>query len=615
MRQEDAARVVLVRAVEETLPQRIAPETLLEAHAAAGEPTDAPAWVVRRAAYLVDHVLGPFRGLLARSALALPGPGLTVGIAFVRGLVANYLGPSQRIHVVWNPIVVLIVWNLAVYVGLALHRVWGHGRAAASPEPPATPRAPGTTAFARYQPGLLERLALGGVFRWLLRARDHTAESIADVKDATAVGRRFSRLWWPLVRPALGLWLRRLIHLAAIGLAAGAILGMYVRGLFFAYRVTWESTFVTDPGVVALLLRVLLGPAALLLGQAPPGREDVLRLVTPEGDPAALWIHLYAVSALVFIVVPRAVLAYLTGRRLARAARDVPLDLDAPYFRDLLQRARAVSPEELEATVRGAVLQECRDFVGRLADFVCRELYDQRITPRLEAFREDGGTLRDLEAAVRRECEGFGPALERELPGAQRELERALVGRMRRLLGSDATLESQPARHLVGDVGAASSVAALALGDRVSGDLATLVAGVVSASVAIVVGTVSGGFGHALGTALLVGLVHSGPLAWLVGAVGGFVATVAVFWVGRDQLRDGLKAVPLPAAVLKLALWRGRWDALLADGRRRCDVAVREALAARMEPLSGTIADHVWHGLRALVGELQRPRVATEEPR
>lgn len=109
MRQEDAARVVLVRAVEETLPQRIAPETLLEAHAAAGDPTDAPVWVARRAAYLVDHVLGSFRGLLARSALVLPGPGLTVGLAVLLGLAANYLGPSQRIHVVWNPIVILIL--------------------------------------------------------------------------------------------------------------------------------------------------------------------------------------------------------------------------------------------------------------------------------------------------------------------------------------------------------------------------------------------------------------------------------------------------------------------------------------------------------------------------
>jgi hypothetical protein len=69
-------------------------------------------------------------------------------------------------------------------------------------------------------------------------------------------------------------------------IAAGAIAGMYVRGLFFAYRVTWESTFVNDPGVVAFLLRGLLGPAAHLLGRPLPAREDVLRLLAPEGDPA-----------------------------------------------------------------------------------------------------------------------------------------------------------------------------------------------------------------------------------------------------------------------------------------------------------------------------------------
>jgi hypothetical protein len=602
--------VVLVRAVEETLPRRIAPEILLEAHAAAGDTADEAGWIARRAAYLVDHALARFRGVLERAPFGLPGAWPLVGLGAVAGLASNYLGPSQRIHVVLNPIVALVLWNLCVYAALAVRRLL-RGRVPSSPSAPARAVARGRGGASEVAPiapgGLLERVVLGAVRRWLLTLRRRAGESLEDARDAGAVAARFAVLWWPLARPALTLQLRRLAHLVAIGLALGAIAGMYARGLFLAYRVVWESTFVDDPEAIALVLRWLLGPAALLLGRAPPGPDDALRLLAPEGDPAAAWMHLYAVTALGAIVAPRGVLALAAGR--ARVARDVALDLAAPYFADLLRRARAVSPDELEASVRGAVAQECREFVERLVALICRELYDGRIVPRLTAFREQGGRLDELESALARECEAFLPTLERELPGAQRELEHALLARIRRLLGAEQGFETRSPGVLVGDVGAASSVAALRLGDRVGADLATLVAAVISTSVALAAGTLSGGFGKALGVALLVGLLHSGPAGWVVGALGGLVASGAAFWLGREQLRSSIKTVPLPALALRAVLWRGRWDRLLADGRAHCAHAVAQALEPRVGPLAAVIADQIWSGLRTLVGELQRPRV------
>jgi hypothetical protein len=62
--QETAARVVLVRAVEETLPEPIAPETLLEAHVAAGDPGDGAPWIARRARHLLEHALAAYGQVL-----------------------------------------------------------------------------------------------------------------------------------------------------------------------------------------------------------------------------------------------------------------------------------------------------------------------------------------------------------------------------------------------------------------------------------------------------------------------------------------------------------------------------------------------------------------------
>jgi hypothetical protein len=616
MRRDDALRIALVRAVEEALPERIPPERLLEAHAAAGEPEQGEPWIARRAAYLVDHALAGYRDVIQRAEVRLSGAWPFVLAAALVGLASNYLGPTGRIHVVFNPIVILIAWNLAVYAALAVATAAYRARPAASSAAGAAARrgerpVPGEAPASLVRPGLVERVLLGRIASWFLYARRRVDDRLHQTKDAALVARRFAQLWWPAVRPALGCWIRRLVHLGAIGLAVGAVAGMYVRGLFFQYDVVWRSTFVNDPTVIAWGLRILLGPAALLLGRPVPSPDDVLGLLSDAGDPAAPWIHLYAVSALLYIVVPRAVLAVLAGRRLHALTDDVPLDLDAEYFRDLLRRARAVSPERLEATIRGAARDECRRFTDRLATYVCDELYDGRIVPRLREFRDQGGRLVDLKETLRRECELFGSQLAVELPRAQQDLEHALVGHVRRLLG-DASLP--PPRALGGVVARlddASAGVATDFGDRLGTDLGAIVAGVVSTSVAMVVGTLSGGFGKSLGVALLVGVVHSGPVGWVIGALGGLAATGVALWAGRSVLRQGIEEVPLPAAVLRVTLWSSRFERIIAEGRKRCSESVRKSLAVDMEPLSEAIGDHVWSGLRIALGEFQRPRVST----
>jgi hypothetical protein len=510
-----------------------------------------------------------------------------------------------------NPIVALIVWNVATYLLLGV-RAWrwptaGAARSAASSTPGHVRAAPAGNG---YEPGIVQRLVFGRGLGWLLRLRARVNEGTAAATDYATVGRCFAALWWPAVRPALVPWLSRLLHLGALGLAAGAVLGMYVRGLFFAYHVVWSSTFINDPGVAAFLVRCLLGPAALVLGWPPPDRADVMRLLTPEGDPAAPWIHLYAVTALLVIGIPRTLLAIHTSRQLARVRHEARIDLDEAYYRAVLERARAVSPEKLRDALRHAVEEECQSFAARLAGFVCETLYDREITPALWRFRDEGGTLADLETRLRAQCEAFAPALARELPSAERVLETALVMRVRRLLGDEGDLDAAAAGRLLDDVGAASARAAMHFGERLSGDLSAVIAAVVSGAVALAVGTVTGGFGESLGIALLAGLVESGPIGWLIGAIGALVAAGAGFWLGRAKLREGVKSVPLPSAALKVALWRRRFERVVADGRQTCDASVRASLAGRMQPLAATIADRLWDRLRPVVGELQRPRPA-----
>ncbi|HXH82146.1 MAG TPA: DUF2868 domain-containing protein, partial [Candidatus Tectomicrobia bacterium] len=477
----------------------------------------------------------------------------------------------------------------------------------AAPARPRTRRTPST----RRQ-GFFERRVFGPLVAWLLGVRQTAARAREQADDATAVARRFAVLWWPLMRPALHRTLRYTLHLGAIGLAAGAVCGMYVRGLFLAYDVVWQSTFLKDPEVVATCLRALLGPAALVLGSEVPDSAAEMDALMGEGAPAAPWIHLYAMSAVLFIVLPRTLLAMAARHRLRRTERFFRLDLSEEYYADLLRRAHAVAPQELRAGIQQVARDECRKVAAGLADLVTSRLYDERIVPRLRRFRETGGTLRALEAELAQECRAFGPVLEREMLHLQRDLEGRLVARVRRLLGDDHGLAARVPGDLVDRVTVASSRAATHVGERVSGDVAAAVGGVVSGAVGLAVGTISGGFGEALGIALLVGVVETGPVGWLVGAVGGIVVAGVALVAGRERLRQGVKVVPLPAAALKVALWSGRYERLVEEGRRKCRQSVADALAGQLDELAARIADHVWRGLRPLIGELQRPRVGDD---
>ncbi|HEU4343033.1 MAG TPA: DUF2868 domain-containing protein, partial [Candidatus Binatia bacterium] len=577
----------------------------VDAHIAAGDPAESAPWIARRARYLLDHCLGPYTAVLSRLRVRA-STWFFIGLAMAGGLASNYLGPSTKIHVIWNPMVILIGWNLLFYGVLAIRSAFAHpaetpdaGSSAVRPQHHAS-NVPG------YRPGVVERIILGPALSWLLSVKAGVDEMRQGAVGRREVAQRFAELWWPVMRPIVRLWLRRTLHLSAIGIAIGAIVGMYVRGLFFDYNVVWQSTFVKDPETVVIILRYLLGPAAIVIGQPLPTGESVAALFGPDGDYAASWIHLYAVSALLFIVIPRGFLALAVTSQLGRQRRNVQLDLRADYYADVLEKAHNVRPKELEARVRGEIRNECLKVSDDFAKFVCSELYDDRIAPRLRKFRETGGTLRQLEDDLRRECQSFGPELQAQIAKTGHELERRVSDRVKELLGESERIDTQPANGLFGQLSAASFAVTHA-GDRVSGDLTSLVTSVVSGSVGIAIGTISGGFGEALGVALLVGVVESGPVGWVIGAIGGLVATFGVLTLGRERLRQGAKDVPLPAAALKLGLWNSRYERLIADGRRKCDESVRNSLAPRMDQFSSAIGDQIWHRLRAIIGESQRP--------
>jgi hypothetical protein len=579
-----AARVLLVRAVEETQPESLASEDLLQAAVEAGRLEDESAWLGRRADWLVAHAPGPWRSLLATADALAPPLGIAFLLPFAAGLATNYLGPAEKIHVLYNPIVLLVLWNVCALGVLALRAL--RSRGVPRPTPPAL------------------RRALVAVW---LRLHRWTGEP-GRARDVSRVARAFASYWAALGGPLFALGARRLLHVAAIGIAAGASLGMYVRGLFFEYDVVWRSTFLRDPETIARVLRVVLGPAATLAGSPLPDADAVRPLLEAEGVGAAPWIWLYTISAFLFILVPRTALAALASLRLRRRRGDVRLALDDPYYRDVIGRAKQVQLDRISEAITSDVRGELASFAEGVAGFVCERLYDARVVPRLHEFRERGGRIAELEASIAAGCEGFEPELEEHLGRARLGFESSLGRAVARTIGAevrvDAAKPTESLRETVGGTARESSDGSRWIGQEVNRTIGSAVSG----AVALVAATLSGGFGKSLGAAILVSLLHTtGPVAFLIGAVVGLVAAGGAFYLGRERTAAALRGVRLPAWTTRLLLRRRRLERLIDQGRSRCRAAVRERIEAQLEPLTPEIAHQVWLEVRPLVAERYRP--------
>ncbi|HEX7327368.1 MAG TPA: DUF2868 domain-containing protein [Casimicrobiaceae bacterium] len=327
MNEASARAVVLVQAIESADAARglwSDAERVEVGQTAArelGQSATFGAWIARRAALALARLRRrvPTLEALARARVDWGVvSAITIAVAFVVGVGAARIGPSQRINLLAPPLAALLAWNLAVYLVLA----WMHIRAWMRPK---------SQSIHRLRAGIAKLAAvIAGGWR-------RTIRSGPLVEAGASFAMQWTRLAMPLgERRATGL-----LHVGAAAVAVGAIAALYVRGLALEYRAVWQSTFL-DAGQVATLLRIVLAPGALVTGLTVPGADELARVGPGSaGANAARWIHLYAGTLLVVVIVPRLVLAAVAWTGAIRASRRFPLALDAPYFRRLARAWRS----------------------------------------------------------------------------------------------------------------------------------------------------------------------------------------------------------------------------------------------------------------------------------
>src|SRR5882757_2120287 len=303
MHQRELRTVLLIQAIEETdragevIPladradasRAVIRESskLSEAQPSASLSARSQAFLVKRSARLLDPLR--LRSPVVMHVLALAG-GLTwlgrfvLVVALAAGVSLSALDGSRRINILAFPLIGLIAWNLLVYVLLLVTWLRSRGRPA--------------TGF--WSAAMYERWIAGRIESLMRHSTRYNVPLSAGL-------RRFAAEWGALSRPILFLRAKRLLHLAAALLAIGLVIGLYVRGIVLRYEAGWESTFLGPQSAYALV-SVLYGPASALSGISFGSAGDIAALrwtATGGGGDAAPWIHLIAITAALYIAVPR----------------------------------------------------------------------------------------------------------------------------------------------------------------------------------------------------------------------------------------------------------------------------------------------------------------------
>ena len=276
-----------------------------QAVAAAGEQARPEAFAVARATLALQRLLprdAQARRWLEHRVWHPAWVLLAAAAGGLVGLLADQLGPPQQVNLLAPAVWAVVAWNLVVYGAL----LW--------PRSAKAPRPPGLAAL--FGPG----------------------------SDSVGVAPLWARHAAPLTLQRLTL----LMHTAAALLALGLVAGLYLRGLVLDYRAGWQSTF-AEPATVQAVLALLLAPASALTGIAVP---DIAPLRLAPGAPAqasaAPWIHLLAATLLLWVVLPRALLALRAAWRARRLSRRFALPLDTPYFEALHPLMRPGPPRALQ---------------------------------------------------------------------------------------------------------------------------------------------------------------------------------------------------------------------------------------------------------------------------
>jgi Protein of unknown function (DUF2868) len=346
-----ARQVTLVRLLEQTPDNGglwtagDAKEATRAAKALVGPQASFATFLARRAEWALEEIdrRKPGQAITFKEPRWPALAGLLLAVSgLLAGFATDYLASEQRINLIELPLLVLIVWNLAIFGLLLLGWLLSLVRQRAAPGPV-------VAQIGRWR--IHESLVIQGKPRpWI---------------DA------FKKRWSDLAAPLNAARLKLALNVGAMLFALGALASLFVRGIGHEYRAGWETTYsFVDAQLIHAVVSWLLAPGALLLGVPIPDAQHIatLRMPPGEGEVAQTWIFLYCASVLVWIVAPRVWLIALHTLTRMRLRRAFPLPMKSAYFTIMRAAWRGQRIAVVAAPFRYELAAELRDHLARMLE-------------------------------------------------------------------------------------------------------------------------------------------------------------------------------------------------------------------------------------------------------
>lgn len=350
MNEQVARDVVLVRAIEtadhgrEILSEddrrhasRSATELAQWQASHAGLPVTADTFLQQRAGQILQRLSERHAafGAISRwpGKLNLFWAGMPV-VALLAGIFLDRITDPHRVDLLSAPLLLIIGWNLLVYASLLVWRWLPFGKLKTSGSTVVRLLSLGRTHLPRKLPPVLASALLAFMAEWVQLSRRLTLNRLA-----------------------------RTLHLGSALFAMGAVLSLYARGYVAQYSAGWESTFL-DAGQVHALLSALFMPAMAIFPLQGFSLADIEALhfgQTPSSPlGGARWVHLYAATLFLMVMLPRLLLAGAAQWRVKKETQNFPLNLEQPYFRKLL-KSLGGAPGMLRVLPYSFAVDETRD--------------------------------------------------------------------------------------------------------------------------------------------------------------------------------------------------------------------------------------------------------------
>lgn len=328
MKLSDIRNIVIAQALEESDSggRLISDSEKRRADASAGAPLPNDSGIARQDAFLAKRAasvigtieprlegdrawlrLSPFRSKFGLFAVII------VVLAGIVGYLTNELGSKKTINILQFPLIGILVWNLLVYLG-ELFLIFTRSGA--------------TSGFS----GLICKV----LFPPPIGLKKEQQESGLEFRGRALYHSR----WRQINIPSLSARLKATLHITALIFAAAAVAGMYVKGIAKEYNANWESTFFERGEQLKPFLDVVFKPAEIITKEDLPSAAKLDELRSSEGENAARWIHWYAATIGLFVLIPRMLLAVFWHFKSLRLDRTLPFrEISPSYYERVLALA------------------------------------------------------------------------------------------------------------------------------------------------------------------------------------------------------------------------------------------------------------------------------------